>query len=77
MLTSIDMEGTKKGFDIELNDLVSKTCSIPIISSGGAGSNNHIIELIEKTNVDAIAIASMFHYEISSVENVKKHINKS
>lgn len=74
MLTSIDKEGTKKGFDIELNKEVSMVVNIPIISSGGAGNNLHIAEVIEKTNIDAVAIASLFHYNIEQINSLKKYL---
>lgn len=72
MLTSIDKEGTKRGFDIELNQAVSKTTNLPIISSGGAGSCRDIIELCNNSDIDAVAIASILHYNISSVYEIKK-----
>ena len=71
MLTSIDAEGTKKGFDIQLNQHVSKALSIPIIASGGAGSNNHIMDLIKSADVKALAVASLLHYNISSINDIK------
>lgn len=71
MLTSIDMEGTKKGFDIELNKLVSEICSIPIISSGGAGNTNDILKLFKETNVDAAAVASILHYNLCEIDTIK------
>ncbi len=74
MLTSIDMEGTKKGFDIELNKRVSEIVSIPIISCGGAGSDNDIINLIDGSNIDAVALASILHYELYSVKSLKEFL---
>ena len=71
MLTSVDMEGTKKGFDIELNKLVSEICSIPIISSGGAGNTNDILKLFKETNVDAAAVASILHYNLCEIDTIK------
>ena len=63
MLTSIDKEGTKKGFDNELNKIVSEIVTIPIISSGGAGNSTHILELLKESKIDAVALASLIHYE--------------
>ena len=74
MLTSIDKEGTKKGFDIELNKMVSEKVNIPIISSGGAGKNRDIANLIQNSNIDAVAIASLFHYNIESIDSLKKYL---
>jgi len=77
MLTSIDMEGTKKGFDTELNKLVSESVNIPIISSGGAGNSTHILEVIEESKIDAVALASIIHYDIEDVKTIKKNISES
>lgn len=74
MLTSIDKEGTKKGFDIELNKMVSEKVNIPIISSGGAGKNRDVANVIQNSNIDAVAIASLFHYNIESIDSLKKYL---
>lgn len=71
MLTSIDKEGTKRGFDINLCRSVSSEVSIPIIASGGAGSKDDVADAIQGNNIDAIAIASLFHYEIETIEDLK------
>ncbi len=76
LLTSIDQEGTKKGFDLELVKKVSNNVSIPVIVSGGAGSSEHIIKCINETNVDTIAIASILHYNITSIPQIKKDLQK-
>ncbi len=73
-LTSIDRDGTKKGFDVELNQFVSKATSIPITVSGGAGSLSHLSDLIKKTCVDGICLASILHYNIESLVDIKKLI---
>jgi len=77
MLTSIDKEGTKKGYDIELNEIVSKSVSIPIIASGGAGCSDDVIEIFKSSLVDAVALASLLHYERSTVEEVKGAMNEN
>ncbi|NQY23166.1 MAG: imidazole glycerol phosphate synthase subunit HisF [Campylobacteraceae bacterium] len=74
MLTSIDKEGTKKGFDIELNQAVSKSVSIPIISSGGMKNSDDVIELLLNTNIDAIATASTLHYKLESINDIKQKL---
>tara|TARA_B100001248_G_C27343000_1_gene437284 strand:- start:224 stop:985 length:762 start_codon:yes stop_codon:yes gene_type:complete len=74
MLTSINKEGTKKGFDIELNNKISQTVNIPIISSGGAGKSDDVADLLEKSGVDAVALASLLHYKIESVKTLKKFL---
>lgn len=72
MLTSLDMEGTKKGFDIELYQALQDVISIPIIASGGMGNIQHGVELLTNSNVDAIATASVIHYNIDTIQNIKK-----
>ena len=74
MLTSIDKEGTKKGFDIDLNKRVSDALTIPLISSGGAGRNEDVIDVILNSNIDAVSIASLFHYNIESVDSLKHYL---
>ena len=74
MLTSIDKEGTKKGFDIELNKKVSEVVNIPIISSGGAGNSKDIANVIENSEIDAVAIASLLHYKIETVKTLKEFL---
>jgi len=77
LITSIDQEGTKKGFDIALNDSVSRSVSIPIISSGGMGSTNHALSLLKGSNVDALAVASIIHYDLDSIEHIKETMIKN
>lgn len=74
MLTSVDAEGTKKGFDLELSEIVSRSVSIPVIASGGAGKSEHIEELFTSTTVDAVAIASVLHYDLLEVPGIKKNL---
>jgi len=75
MLTSIDRDGLRKGFDHELIDLVSNSIGIPLIVSGGAGISNHVSAIFEKYNCDAVAIGSMLHYELATVNEIKMNIN--
>jgi len=74
-VTSIDKEGTKKGFDIELISAICNKVNVPVIASGGAGNSNDIIELC-KTNVhvNAVAIASMLHYNLESLKDVRQNL---
>jgi imidazole glycerol-phosphate synthase subunit HisF len=76
-LTSIDKDGTKKGFDIHLNQAVSDIVSIPIISSGGMGTCDDAVNLLKKTNIDAIAVASLLHYKMQSVQDIKRALFKN
>ena len=74
LLTSIDAEGTKRGFDVALNEAVSNNVSIPLISSGGAGSVEHIKELVTAANIDAVALASVFHYNSIKIGSLKREL---
>jgi len=71
MLTSIDKEGTKKGFDIDLYKSVVQSVSIPVIASGGMGQSADAVELLENADIDAIAIASVLHYKMESIQEIK------
>lgn len=75
MLTSIDAEGTKKGFDESLNAAVADSVSIPVIASGGAGKVEHISSLLNNSSIDAVAVASVLHYDLHTVKDLKKQLN--
>lgn len=77
MLTSIDAEGTKKGFDQALNKMVSGAVTIPVISSGGAGSVDDVVNLMNVSSVDAVAVASVLHYDLVSIVEIKKGIRSN
>lgn len=62
LLTSMDADGTKKGYDLALNQAVSAAVSVPVIASGGCGNANDIVEVFEQTKVSAALAASIFHY---------------
>lgn len=72
MVTSIDYEGTKKGYDLDLVGKISSSVSIPVIASGGAGTVDHIKVVAKETQVGAVAIASLLHYNISDVLEIKQ-----
>ncbi len=74
LLTSIDTEGTKKGFDIELIKKVTDAVSIPVIASGGAGSAEHFSACIKACNIDALAAAAVLHYNELTIDDMKEHI---
>ncbi len=76
LLTSVDKEGTRKGFDVELMNMVSNATDVPIIASGGFGKVDHLAEVINLGQVDAIAIADAIHYKRISVSDLKKSIFK-
>jgi cyclase len=73
LLTSMDADGTKKGFDIELTKSVSNITNVPVIASGGCGSLEHFYEVFKDEAADAALAASLFHYGELSVEEVKKY----
>lgn len=78
LLTSMDRDGTKKGFDIELLKHVNDLVHIPVIASGGAGSIGHCIEAIEQGHADAVLAASIFHFKEVDITELKKTFqNKS
>lgn len=72
LLTSIDRDGTKDGYDILLTKKVVDAVSVPVIASGGCGKPEDMCEIFEKSNVDAALAASIFHYEDQSVNRVKE-----
>ena len=74
LLTSIDRDGEKNGFDVELTRAVSEAVSIPVIASGGAGSAEHFKEVLQEGNADAALAASIFHYKETSVAEVKAYL---
>ncbi len=78
LLTSMDFDGTQKGFDIDMLNLVSKSVNIPVIASGGAGPySKHFIDVFEKTNADAALAASIFHYDTLPVLKLKDELQKA
>ena len=74
MLTSMDRDGTKLGYDIPLTKAVCDIVSIPVIASGGAGNLQHLAEAIEQTGCDAVLIASLFHYNEYSINEAKEYL---
>ena len=74
LLTSMDADGTKKGFDIELTKSVSNITNVPVIASGGCGELEHFYEVFKDEVADAALAASLFHYGELSVEELKKYL---
>ena len=74
LLTSMDADGTKEGFDLELYKAVSKIVNVPVIASGGCGKLEDFKLVLEVS--DAALAASIFHYEESSIQNVKKYLKE-
>ncbi|MBU9712764.1 imidazole glycerol phosphate synthase subunit HisF [Evansella tamaricis] len=71
LLTSMDQDGEKTGFNISLTKAVSEAVSVPVIASGGAGAKEHFYDVFEEARADAALAASIFHYRETSVEEVK------
>lgn len=76
LLTSMDADGTKDGFDIEITAAVSSAVSIPVTASGGCGSLEHFYTVFEKTNAASALAASLFHFDINTVGDVKDYLDK-
>jgi imidazole glycerol-phosphate synthase subunit HisF len=76
LLTSMDCDGEKNGFDIALTRTVSEAVSVPVIASGGAGNAEHFLEVFEKGKADAALAASIFHYKETSVKEVKVYLKE-
>jgi cyclase len=77
LLTSIDADGTENGYDIELTKAICRSTRIPVIASGGCGSPRHMLEVFKRADVDAALAASIFHYDKSTVDKVKKYLKRS
>ena len=76
LLTSMDYDGTKDGYDLELTRAVVEAVSIPVIASGGAGSLAHFRQVLEEAGADAALAASVFHYGTYSIPQVKRYLAK-
>ncbi len=74
MLTSMDKDGTKDGYDIELTRAVSEAVTIPVIASGGAGTLEHLYEALSEGKADAVLAASIFHYREYSIRDAKEYL---
>lgn len=76
LLTSMDADGTKKGYDIKLTKAVSNLTNVPVIASGGCGTLEHFYDVFKDDAADAALAASMFHYGEVTVGEVKKYLNE-
>jgi cyclase len=77
LLTSIDMDGTKEGYDVQLIQEIVNAVNIPVIASGGCGIPKHMLDVFLQTNVDAALAASIFHYKTHSVDRVKEYLKEN
>lgn len=76
LLTSMDKDGEKSGFDLALTKAVSEAVSVPVIASGGAGNADHFVDAFVEGKADAALAASIFHYKETSVKEVKDYLRK-
>jgi len=77
LLTSMDADGTKAGFDIEFTGALTRSVNIPVIASGGSGKLEHFKEVFLKTGADAALAASLFHYRELTIKQVKEYLQES
>jgi cyclase len=77
LLTSMDCDGTKDGYDIELTRAVAEAVSIPVIASGGAGSKEHFLEALTEGKADAALAASLFHYKELEIQDLKEYLTEA
>jgi len=74
LLTSMDRDGTKDGYDLSLTKAVSDAVNIPVIASGGAGTLEHMVEVIKEAGADAVLAASLFHYRECTIGQAKAYL---
>ena len=74
LLTSMDCDGTKNGYDLKLNRTISESLTIPLIASGGAGTLDHLFEGITEGKADAVLAASIFHFKEFTIDETKRHL---
>jgi cyclase len=74
LLTSMDRDGTRSGFDLELTRAIADAVGVPVIASGGVGTLNHLVEGVREGHASAVLAASIFHYGEYSVRDAKRHM---
>jgi cyclase len=74
LLTSMDRDGTKKGFDLDLTNAISEAVSVPVIASGGVGNLDHLVEGVKQGHADAVLAASIFHFAEYTIEEAKRRM---
>jgi cyclase len=77
LLTSMDRDGTKEGYDIPLNRVFSDALQVPVIASGGAGRLEHLKEALVEGRADAVLAASIFHYRQHTIKEVKEYLRRN
>ncbi len=76
LLTSMDSDGTQNGYDIALTRAVAEAVSVPVIASGGAGHLQHLVDVLDQGNADAVLAASIFHYGKYSIGQAKRYLHR-
>ncbi len=77
VLNSIDADGVKTGFDLELNRVISESVTLPVIASGGAGTKEHFLEVFREGKADAGLAASVFHFGEIDIRELKKYLKEN
>lgn len=77
LLTSMDRDGTKEGYDIKFLKELTASVTIPVIASGGAGTKEHFLEAFAQANADACLAASLFHFNILPIKDLKEYLNQN
>ena len=77
LLTSMDCDGTKAGYDVELTRIVAENVTVPVIASGGAGTKEHFREALVEGMAEAVLAASLFHYKELEIKEVKEYLRNS
>lgn len=77
LVTSVDREGTRKGFDVELVRAVSDVAAVPVIASGGMGQPNHLIDVVQSGHADAVAMADVLHYSRFNLPELRDHARQA
>ena len=74
LLTSMDRDGTKDGYELDLTRAITDKVNLPVIASGGAGNLDHLVEVIQRSQADAVLAASIFHYGEYSIKEAKDYL---
>ena len=74
LLTSMDRDGTKSGFDLALTRAVADAVSVPVVASGGVGTLDHLVEGVQQGHASAVLAASIFHYGTFTIGEAKRHL---
>ena len=74
LLTSMDRDGTKDGYDLELTSTIASAVNIPVIASGGVGTLDHLVDGVKLGKADAVLAASIFHYGEFTIREAKEHM---